>query len=200
MNKPNNYDNISLHADPIVLGGHYAIINKVTEGQSKSGKPQITIYIDFDQQDAQPGYFKKLFDSNDRADKKWSAAGTFYITLGSNEEYYNRSIKQFVTAFEDSNGVQCVWGDKWAGQFANRKIGVVYGEEEWFDKNADEIKTSRKIRYFCDVHKALEQDVPKKRYYKGDLATSTANMAATASEDNAFMDFSNADDGDFPFR
>ena len=74
MNKPNNYDNISLHIDPVVLGGHYAIIKKVNEGQSKNGRPQITIFIDFDQQDSQPGYFKKMFDDSTRTDKKWGAA------------------------------------------------------------------------------------------------------------------------------
>lgn len=201
MNKPNNYDNISIHNDPVALGGHYAVIKKVTEGTSKNGNPQVTIFIDFDQQDSQPGYFKKLFDSSDRAEKKWGAAGTFYITMGSNEEYYNRSIKAFVTAFEDSNNCTAVWGDKWAAQFTNKKIGAVYGEEEWLDNSKDEIRTSRKIRYFCDVHKAREQDIPKKRFYKGDLATSTtANLATTASE-NGFMDFPDdvSDDG-FPFK
>lgn len=200
MNKPNNYDDISLHREPVVLGGHYAVIKKVVEQTSKSGRPQVVIYIDFDQQDAQRGYFKAAFDADTRTDKKWSAGGTHYITKGENEEYYNRNLKAFITAFENSNGVQCVWGDKWASQFTGKKIGVVYGEEEYLDRNADEIKTSRKIRFFCDVHKALEQDIPKKRYYKGDLATSTANLAATASEDNAFMDFNSADDGVFPFR
>lgn len=199
MNKPNNYDNISLHIDPVVLGGHYAVIKKVTEGQSKNGRPQITIFIDFDQQDAQPGYFKKMFDDSTRTDKKWGAAGTFYITMGTNEEYYNRSIKQFVTAFEDSNGCTTVWGDKWAAQFTNKKIGVVYGEEEWFDKNNGEIRISRKIRYFCDVHKAQEQDVPNKKFYKGDLSTSTASFASTASE-NGFMDFPDTDGDEFPFK
>lgn len=201
MNKPNNYDNISIHNDPVALGGHYAVIKKVTEGTSKNGNPQVTIFIDFDQQDSQPGYFKKLFDSSDRAEKKWGAAGTFYITMGSNEEYYNRSIKAFVTAFEDSNNCTAVWGDKWAAQFTNKKIGAVYGEEEWLDNSKDEIRTSRKIRYFCDVHKAREQDIPKKRFYKSDLATSTtANLATTASE-NGFMDFPDdvGDDG-FPFK
>ena len=199
MNKPNNYDNIALHIDPVALGGHYAVIKKVTEGQSKGGKPQITIYIDFDQQDIQPGYFKKMYDADSRSDKKWGAAGTFYITMGSNEEYYNRSIKQFVTAFEDSNGCTAVWGDKWAAQFTNKKIGAVYGEEEWLDKSKDEIRTSRKIRFFCDVHKAMDQDVPNKKFYKGDLATSTASFASTASE-NGFMDFPETDGDEFPFK
>lgn len=199
MNKPNNYDSISIHTDPVQLGGHYAVIKKVTEGQSKTGKPQITIYIDFDQQDIQPGYFKKLFDADTRPEKKWGASGTFYITMGSNEDYYNRSIKQFVTAYEDSNNTQCVWGDKWASQFTNKKIGVVYGEEEWLDNSKDELRTSRKIRYFCDVHNAKEQDIPKFRAYKGDLRTQTTNMASTASE-SGFMDFPDTEEDGFPFK
>lgn len=200
MNKPYNYDNISIHTDPVQLGGHYCVIKKVTEGESKNGRPQIVIYIDFDQQDIQPWYFKKMYDADSRSDKKWGAAGTFYITMGTNEEYYNRSIKAFVTAFEDSNNCTAVWGDKWAAQFTNKKIGAVYGEEEWLDNSKDELRTSRKIRFFCDVHKAKEQDIPKLRAYKGDLRTQTTNMATTASE-SGFMDFPDdtGDDG-FPFK
>lgn len=194
MNKPANYDNISLHRDPIKLGGHIAVIKKVVETTSRSGKGQVVIYIDFDIQDEQHGYFKAVYDADTRNDKKWPNDGTLYIT-NSDQNIFDRNIKAFVTAYEDSNEVSAVWGNQWAAQFTNKKIGVVYGEEE--SEWRDELRTNRKIRFWCDAHKALDQEIPKKKYYKGQVGTQTTDLASTASE--GFMDFpDNRDDG-LPF-
>lgn len=191
MNKPNNYESISVNRDPVKLGGHIAVIKKVEETYSKGGKPQVVIYIDFDIQDEQYGYFKNVYDSDTRDEKKWPNDAKFYIT-NSNQETFDRNIKQFVTSFEDSNNATAVWGAQWAAQFIGKKIGVVYGEEEseWHD----EIRTNRKIRYFCDAHKALEQDVPRKKRYKGSDTQAAEDVPA-----DSWMDIPDGDDGT-PFR
>lgn len=196
MNKPSNYDDIALHRDPIKLGGHIAVIKKVEETKSKSGKDQVVIYIDFDFQDEQAGYFKQMYLADTRQEKKWPNDGTLYIT-NNDQAIFDRNIKAFNTAYEDSNGVQTIWGSSWAAQFAGKKIGVVYGEEEsvW----RDELRTNRKIRFFCDYHKALDQDIPKKKLYKGIVGTQTTEDHG--ADPNAFMDFTNLpeDDG-LPFN
>lgn len=194
MNKPANYDSISLHRDPVKLGGHIAVIKQVTEAMSKSGKEQIIIYIDFDQQDDQAGYFKSIYDADTRKEKKWPNDATYRIT-NTRQDMFDRGLKQFVTAFEDTNGVTAIWGDKWAAQFKGKKIGVVFGEEE--DKWNEELIPKRRIRFFCDAHTALDQDVPKKKYYKGEVGTQTTDLAATASEGS--LDFPDNGDEGLPF-
>ena len=196
MNKPSNYDDIALHRDPIKLGGHIAVIKKVEETKSKAGKDQVVIYIDFDIQDEQADYFKKIYQADTRQEKKWPNDGTLYIT-NNDQAIFDRNIKAFNTAYEDSNGVQTIWGSSWAAQFKGKKIGVVYGEEEsvW----RDELRTNRKIRFFCDTHKALDQDIPKKKLYKGIVGTQTTEDHG--ADPNAFMDFTDLpeDDG-LPFN
>lgn len=201
MNKPSNYDSISLHREPVRLGGHYAIIKNVEETKSKNGKDQVVIYIDFDLQDDQHGYFKNLYNSDNRAEKKWPNEGVMYIT-NNDQNIFDRNIKEFVTAFEESNNWEdTVWGDKWAAQFKNKKIGVVYGEEE--NVYRDELRINHKIRFFCDVHKALDQDIPKRKGYRGMIGTQTTDMAATMSEGfnvDEFMDIPDGVDDGLPFN
>lgn len=196
MNKPSNYDDIALHRDPIKLGGHIAVIKKVEETKSKAGKDQVVIYIDFDIQDEQAGYFKQMYLADTRQEKKWPNDGTLYIT-NNDQAIFDRNIKAFNTAYEDSNGTKVIWGSSWAAQFTGKKIGVVYGEEEsvW----RDELRTNRKIRFFCDTHKALDQDIPKKKLYKGIVGTQTTEDPG--ADPNAFMDFTDLpeDDG-LPFN
>ena len=195
MNKPSNYDNISLHRDPIKLGGHYAVIKQVVETTSKTGKEQVVIYIDFDLQDEQRGYFENVYRSDTRSEKKWPIDGTMYIT-NNRQDIYERNIKEFVTAVEESNNWEAKWMQdpaQWGAQFKNKKVGVVYGEEE--NVYRDELRINHKIRFFCDVHKALDQDVPKRKGYRGMVGTQTTDMAATMSEGFNVDEFMNIPDG-----
>ncbi len=180
------------HITPVELGGHIAKIMKVEEMKSRNGKDMIKVFIDFDQQDNQRGYFSDRYKADTRDDKKWPFNATAYIMAEDSDGNCSRNLKAFNTAYEESNGATIVWGDSYAAQFNGKKIGVVYGEEE--DYYRDELRTSRKIRYFCDASKALDQEVPAKKFYKGDMGTSTT----TTSGDN-FMDIPDDMDG-LPFN
>ena len=67
----------------------------------------------------------------------------------------------FITAFERSNNVTAIWGDKFCDQFKNKKIGGVFGvvEEEY----NGEIKKRHKLRWFCEDGKADSQNIPKEK-------------------------------------
>ena len=203
MIKPTNYDNISLHRDPVKLGGHYAVIKQVVETKSKAGKQQVVIYIDFDIQDEQHGYFEASYKADTRNEKKWPIDGTFYIT-NNREDLYLRNLKEFVTSVEVSNNWTSTWHEdpaKWGAQFKGKKVGVVYGAED--NVYRDEKRVVHRIRYFCDVHKALDQDIPKKKDYIGMIGTQTIDMAATMSEGfnvDEFMDIPDGVDDGLPFN
>ena len=65
MNKPNNYDNVSVgNYEPVALGGHKMVIKKVVETTSRAGSEMLIVYLDFAQDDVQPGKFSKEFSKH----------------------------------------------------------------------------------------------------------------------------------------
>ena len=162
MNKPNDYDAIQIDFIPVALGGHTAVIKRLKETTSKNGKPMVQIAIDFDKADSQAGYFMEAFQKDDRPDKKWPFQGTRYILTEDQDGKCSRSLKQFITCVEHSNDSECVWGEGFETWFKDKKIGVVYGESE--EEYNGDVKTRRRIRYFCAYDKAKEAPVPEKKF------------------------------------
>lgn len=176
MNKPNGYDQTKASREftPIVLGGHRAIIKQVEETKSRSGKNMVVVYIDFASEDAQPRYFEDQYRSDTRDPKKWPFQAVQYIVTEDSEGNTSRSFKSFCTSFENSNGVQIKWGNSgWCDQFKNRRIGVVFGEVE--EEYNGEIKTRRRIRWFCDDGKASDADIPAKKFASGSSYSAPTN-------------------------
>lgn len=163
MNKPKGYDNVTVGGDftPIELGGHTAVIKRVRETTSKNGKPMIQIAIDFDNFDSQPGYFTEMFKSDTRQDRKWPYQGTQYILTEDKDGNCSRQLKSFITSVERSNNSACDWGPAFEGWFVNKRVGIVYGENE--EEYEGERRTRRRIRYFCNYDKAKEAAVPEKK-------------------------------------
>jgi len=195
MQKPNNYENTQAGGDftPVELGGHYAVIKNVSERETKNGDPMIVVSIDFDKKDAQSNYFTDMFKADTREGKKYPNQATNYITT----EYQNsctKGFKSFLKAFAESNGLDAEkdikWGDDFTAQFKNKKIGVVFGEEEQLYNG--EMKMRRVIRWFCDYAKVSSQSVPETKYYKGDKPAGT-------SVEKAFEDLANATEEEIPF-
>ena len=195
MQKPNNYDNTTAGGDytPIELGGHTAVIKRVQESTNKNGKPMIIVAIDFDKQDVQPAYFTKQFEADTRDEKKWPYQGMQWITAEDNDGNCSRSFKSFISSVEKSNGSQCIWGDGFEGWFKNKKIGVVYGENE--EEYDGEVKTRRKIRYFCQYDKAKSAAVPDKKFLQTEKKPAQSTQAAM----NKWVSVPDGADEEIPF-
>jgi len=193
MQKPNSFDDVSAGGDftPIITGGHHAVIVSVKEQKSATGKDMVVVAIDFAKNDAQSGYFKEQFENDTRTDKKWPYQGVQYIVTEDADGKCSRSFKSFITSFERSNGVTTNWGDKFVNQFKNKKIGVVYGEVE--EEYNGEIRTRRRIRWFCEDAKADSQNIPEKKYLAG-----TNNTITTPAADS-FMNIPEGTDEEIPF-
>lgn len=187
MQKPNGYDEAQAGGfTPVDLGGHYATIKQVVERQSSNGKDMIVVLIDFDSNDKQSGYFADQFNNDTRPEKKWAFNGTKYIMVMdfNDDRKTSRTFKTFCTCFEKSNGIEIKWGlADWGKQFAGKKIGVVYGEEE----NEYDGKTSmrRVIKYFCDYEKAPDAKIPAAKYLSA--SKMNASTSAPATDPNGFM-------------
>lgn len=195
MKKPNNFDEVNAGGDytPIELGGHHAVIKSVKEQKSSTGKDMVVVALDFAKNDSQPGYFKDQFDKDTRSEKKWPYQAVQYIVTEDADGKCSRSFKGFITAFERSNNVTTNWGDKFCDQFKNKKIGVVYGEVE--EEYNGEIRTRRRIRWFCEDAKVDSQNVPEKKYFIG-----TVGKPANDNTDNdGFMNIPEGTDEEIPF-
>ena len=194
MQKPNSFDDVNAGGDftPIELGGHHAVIMSVKEQKSSTGKDMIVVALDFAKNDKQPGYFKNQFDNDTRSEKKWPYQAVQYIVTEDAEGKCSRSFKGFITSFERSNNTTTNWGDKFANQFKNKKIGVVYGEVE--EEYNGEIKTRRRIRWFCEDAKADSQNVPEKKYYGGAIS-----KPAAKTDEDGFMSIPEGPDEEIPF-
>lgn len=169
MNKPVGYDDININApEKLTPGGHKGWVVKVIEKKSSGGKDQLEIWLDTAGDDVQPQFYSNQYMNNTSENKKWPCR--FWITDPDNPEGFGaRNLKRFVTAVEDSNANFTVsWGPAFADCLKGKRIGIVFGEEEneWNGR----ISTLIKPRYFCDITKVDEQDVPEKKTLKPETA------------------------------
>lgn len=194
MQKPNEFDKTQAGGDftPVELGGHYGIIKNVAERETKNGDPMIVVSIDFDKKDEQAGYFTDMFKKDVRPDKKYPNQATNYITT----EYggkCTRGFKSFIKAFADSNGLtedKIKWGEDFAAQFKNKKVGIVFGNVE--ETYNGETKMRRKIRWFCDYNKVPNQSIPADKF------ENNAKPKTTEPQEDDFTQVT--DDEDIPFN
>lgn len=186
MNKPNNYEKTNIgNYIPAEVGGHHMIIKQVIEGQkSKTGKPMVVVLFDFAPNDRQPNFMSEEFKNDVRPEKKWPHAGTQYILTEDENGNCSKNLKRFIDAFEKSNDCVAVWGEKWAAQFKNKKIGGVFGEVE-NDYNGR--TTMRKeLRWFCNDADAEKADIPAPKYLNSGNSSTTAS-STPASDQSGFM-------------
>lgn len=197
MNKPNEFETTQAGGDyiPVELGGHYAVIKNVTERETKNGDPMIVVSIDFDKKDTQAGYFMDMFKKDVRPDKKYPNQATNYITT----EYggaCTKSFKSFIKAYADSNGKtenDIQWGSDFVTQFKNKKIGVVFGNVE--ETYNGETKMRRKIRWFCNYAKAMEQPIPSDK-----LESNKPTNIKPTPDDDGFVAPTESDEEEVPFE
>lgn len=194
MQKPNNYDNTQASGDftPVTPGGHHLIIKKVEESKTKTGKPMIIVAFDMADGDSQPKYFTTMFANDIRPDKKWPRSGRQYIVTEDNDGNCSRSFKTFINCVERSNnGFQTTWGDAFASQFKNKRIGGVFGlvENEYNGK----VTKRCELRWFCDDSKADSANIPDPK-----LLPNT-NKTVGVPDVNGFMSVPDDDDEEVPF-
>lgn len=196
MQKPNNFDTTQTSGDftPVELGGHYAVVKQVSETKSKKGKDMIVVLIDFIAPDKQAGYFMDSFKNDIRPEKKWPHQATQYILTEDSDGSCSRNFKTFINSVEKSNnGFVTQWGDNFAAQFKNKKIGVVFGNVE--EEYNGEAKLRRKVRWFCKWDAVATANVPKDKLLPG----SGAQVADNSSTINSFVNSVSGEEEELPF-
>ena len=159
--KPKAYDEINIieEYEKISLGGHKGIIMKAEEYTSpQSGKTSLKVSVDTAKDDKQPEYFREQYKNDNRIDKRWSNSAIKFISLGE-EENQVKMLKAFITAYENSNNCKFDWNKDW-DQLKGKKIGIVFGQEEYINQNGD-LKLNNKLRDFRSIDKVDNIKIPK---------------------------------------
>ena len=184
MQMPKNFNEVKAGGDftPIELGGHHIIIKNVEETTSKAGKPMLKVSFDFAKNDKQADYMSNEYKNDIRPDKKWPHAGTQYILSEDKDGNCSKSFKSFITAFESSNNCSAIWGEKFAAQFKNKKIGGVFGEVE--NEYNGQTRMRHELRWFCADDKVDSAAIPAAKYLNGNSGGNGGSSTSSAPDVN----------------
>lgn len=200
LKKPENYDEVQVNQEfeRLEVGGHKGIIKKVEEYTSTiSGNTSLKVEVDTAKDDKQPEYFQQQFDNNTTPDKKWSTAGTKYVSLREDETCV-RMLKAFITSVENSNpGFAYDW-NKEIDQLNGKKVGLLVGQEEYED-NEGKTKLATKVVQFRSIDKVENLQPPKVKLLDGSFVDyneySKEKETKNTSVDDVFGDSIEIDDG-----
>lgn len=148
------------------LGGHEIVILDAREHKSEfSGNISLKISVDISGSDKQKGFFKKQYDENTSADKKWPTGAVKYCSLKDEQLGY---LKGFITSLEKSNpGFKFNKKGTWE-QLKNLKLAGQFGLEE-YKKQDGTIGTATKLVQFRSLDKLKEIKIPKVKKLDGSL-------------------------------
>lgn len=186
MEKIQGYDEaqaITGEYERLEAGGYICRIINAKEEKSKSGKRMLVIALDIAEGEKKD-YFKKRFDEDNRAEKKWPA-GAIYRQMLEGEKAAG-FLKGLMTSLEASNeGFKWDWNEK---KLRDLKCGAIFGEEE-YEKMDGSIGTSTKIKFIRTV-KAIQEGNFK-----------VPELKKLPQKGESFEDFINSvnDDDDLPF-
>lgn len=180
----------------ISLGGHVCrILNARVE--EMNGHEQLVLSFDVDEGTEYDGIFRRQFEaikarnSGDRL-PQWPIGGTFrqFTRDWQNQDKTNPFFKGLIQAVCDSNpNYTWDWSER---SLTGKYIGLVFGEEEYLDKNTNEIKKSTRARFCCAAADAPDKEPPKLREYKG-----ARPQASSAAGGESFTEVD--DDDSLPF-
>ena len=148
------------------LGGHEIVILDAREHKSEfSGNISLKISVDISGNDKQKGFFKKQYDENTSADKKWPTGAVKYCSLKDEQLGY---LKGFITSLEKSNpGFKFNKKGTWE-QLKNLKLAGQFGLEE-YKKQDGTIGTATKLVQFRSLDKLKDIKIPKVKKLDGSL-------------------------------
>ncbi|WP_040209836.1 DUF669 domain-containing protein [Clostridium polynesiense] len=165
-------------------GGYICKIINAKEDVSTTGKKMLVLAFDIEEGEHK-GYYKRRFDDDTRADKKWQ--GTYRQMLeGDKAAGY---FKGLITTLEASNqGFKWNWDER---KLKGLKFGGVFGEEE-YEYNG-EIKKTTKIKWVRSVEKVKNGEFKVPDIKK--LPTNNNPYSGTPFDDMTLV----SGDGDIPF-
>lgn len=168
MEKPKDFDTAPCFGNypKLPAGGYVCRIMSVEETQSKNGADMIKISLDI-AEGKYKDFYAARWKEDKRMNRKWGCIvyQLVYATDGTNNT--NPGFKSFTTSVtESNNGFAVQWGQGFANCFKNRLIGVLFGREEYLNRN-DELHWSTKPMYFrsTETIRSGDFEVPADKPY-----------------------------------
>ena len=199
MNRPNDWDSVQEFGEYTALpAGAYACkIIKVEQTTSNGGKPMIRIALDIADGEY-AGYFRKQYDADTRADKKWGCIVNQVLT--GKDGSTARGFKTFVTSVERSSGTQAQWGDAFLPWLKGKKVGALFRREEYLNAKGER-KWSTKCFSFRSFDSIDACEIPQDKPLQNAPAAGYGYGNVTAFggyNDDGFRPL--PDDEDVPFN
>lgn len=203
IKKPNNWNNVQEFTDrpKLRLGAYVCKVRKAVIQDTGYGD-QLCVLFDIVEGEFKD-FFKKDFDGNTNADKKWKGVLRQWLPKddgSEKDEWTKSSFKGMVTAFEKSNpGYQFDWNE---ASLVGKMIGILFRNEEWEYNN----KTGWAVRPFraisIDSVRSNDFSLPKDKPLKKDDAIpaygTTYDSAPSSGSYGNFAELED-DDGELPF-
>ena len=163
------------------LGGHEIVILDAREYTSEiSGNTSLKVSVDIAGKDKQAGFFKKQYEENTNADKKWPTGAVKYLSLKDEQLAY---LKGFITCLEKSNNnfkfnTKGTWE-----QLKGLKCAGVFGLEE-YKKQDETTGTATKLTQFRSLDKLDEIKIPRVKLLDGSFVEYEEYRNGTTSQKN----------------
>lgn len=181
LKKPAGYDEAKTfdgEYSRLEVGGHKLVITdaEVVEGANWQA---IEITFETTRDDIQPNFYANKRDELGDPDAWVGDNHRLFVPFGDpGSDMYKRNnsnLKSFITSLEESNqGFTYNW-NKDVGQIVGKRIGGVFGEEEYLSTKGD-IRTSVKLRWFRSIDGALKAPIPKLKELRDKPVTTSASI------------------------
>lgn len=184
MKRLDSFENTNAYGDfeTLKAGGYKCLIKKVECNTSSNGKEFLKISFDIAEGEHKDFYSKKYLNDQ-RPDKKWSGIWTVF-TEGYEAGSTNPKFKGLITSVEESNsGYKFDWNEQ---TLVNKKVGLVFREEEFIGQLDGQIHSAVKPFYAISYEKAEEAKIPNKKEISDEQFDQVfdSNMAAAANNDD----------------
>lgn len=133
MEKPRDFDTARAWGgyEPLPAGGYVCKIIGVEETTSRAGNAMVKVALDIAEGDEE-GRFMETYRNDTREGKKWPNAGVAWVLTEDSEGNTHGRFKQFIDCVAASNpGFEVAWGIGFCGCFKGRRIGAVFGREQY---------------------------------------------------------------------
>lgn len=151
-------------------GGYVCVIKEARTEKSSTGKDMLVIAFDIAEGEEKAGFYKRKFDEDNRADKKWQ--GVHKIMVLDKDGKCSKFFKGFGTSIEASNQGYKFTGDE--ASLKGKKFGGLFGKEE-YENVFKERKMITKLRFIRSANGIKEAKVPEPKLLpqKSDISFET---------------------------
>lgn len=190
MEKPKDFETAKAFGEYEALpaGGYVCKIVGINETKSKAGNAMIKIAVDIAEGE-EKGRFETAYKQNTNMDKKWPVAATIYQVVENKDGNTNGFFKTFTDTIVESNkGFEIQWGDKFAECFKGKLIGILFGREQYENREGKVVWGTKPQQGYKTVEDIRNGNfkVPEDKPLKGMPASMPEGFEPIGDEDIPF--------------